>query len=232
MPCENCTKRGCSEICPDGVRDRTTVRLDSLEPKADVTINNRVAALEAFIQRHIGSLPETEASSASSDSQRAGNRLPVEADTAPFSGCLTVGMSHPEHSRTSGTGSTSCNPSGTNVWRTKDQAGSSGYSAREPSATRTTLRNDPPAEGTSGQGIAGDQMDDAWLFPEAEGTSHAAPPNLANAPHETQHNREPGDGTLAISHTGRSKYVGPTAGSEWLLDVGLVNVFGMYTTTV
>jgi hypothetical protein len=30
---------------------------------------------------------------------------------------------------------------------------------------------------------------------------------------------ELGDGTLVISASGRSKYVGPTAGSEWLVDV-------------
>ncbi|GFZ52287.1 hypothetical protein JCM24511_10060 [Saitozyma sp. JCM 24511] len=218
VPCSNCVRRSCREICPDGTRaDRGSTR----EPPSD--LRERLSALENLLTQHGLPVPTSTdqlnqplVSDTSEHSSRP--QPPVETALVPV-----VPPSEPL--------APAFHPA---PWDTSPMSRMTHSTFLVPSATRSTAML-PDLSGSNAQ----TNIDPMPIFEptitttprsvhfdynvpsSSDGVSSGwnAPAGVpARVTHLEAGEHDQSFGTLVISHSGRSKYLGPTAASEWLKD--------------
>ncbi|WWC87429.1 uncharacterized protein L201_002318 [Kwoniella dendrophila CBS 6074] len=184
VPCENCIKRSCQHLCPDGAR---------AGPRSE----KKKAKLDAANK------------SGSEEQQTAGSSAPPRSRTA-----------NSEHPQPILGTAVSPNQSAVPQFSPSDQQPEDNtrplpISASSSYVPDTAVIN--PIQITAGNSF------EEWRRPPPLPLAQPSRSTLDNSVDRFDHNHaspnaEQSHGTLVISHTGSSKYLGPSAASEWLKD--------------
>ncbi|WWC67436.1 uncharacterized protein I206_101344 [Kwoniella pini CBS 10737] len=211
VPCSNCIRRKCSELCPDGVKE---TRKQVFDIKAAESLQKRLLTLESLLADHGVDVPPTS-----------------EIDHYPFN---NNNKRRRESSR-----STTSRPSASPRYRSPSIS-----NIRQPISSHRDYPIHPSLHqrhGSNGSPLPNEP--NYWIRPSTDYSSiHPLPPipipHMASSPQKsselipvdsanqlrTNNMPEPGlpspvehsHGTLVIGQEGRSRYLGPTAGTEWL----------------
>ncbi|WVF70366.1 hypothetical protein IAT40_005156 [Kwoniella sp. CBS 6097] len=263
VPCSNCVRRKCSDLCPNGMKE---TRRQIFDVKTAESLTKRLATLEGLLAEQGIDVPESEPSTRSpktaSPSGRGHNKRRRESSasldgrqgdgfssnnvgsTSGYRGTSTTVHTYPSpryreirpgpshsrslsisHTRSVPTSSARENdypnslpPSLESHSRPSPPTQDHMYWSRNPPAPVSTLNHRQPSSG--GQYMRS--------HPEPSDKQHESSPVVL----EDDHIQRPGrsrspvqhsHGTLVIGHSGRSRYLGPTAGTEWLKNQELRN---------
>ncbi|OXG79806.1 hypothetical protein C345_05536 [Cryptococcus neoformans A2-102-5] len=184
VPCENCVKRSCQEICPEGVREGPR----NVKKQARPSSSNDGDLPAARRRRDTGTL-----------SARSPSITLPRADTFASEPVTTAG------------------PVAPTVAAPHDGSPAQiDFSNRHMRSSINLNEVDPQSVQTVSDDIA-PRLD----LPAAGPFRSMSDSTNVSQTVITQRTEEPGaqsHGTLVISHTGSSKYLGPSAASEWLKD--------------
>ncbi|KAK8846529.1 hypothetical protein IAR55_005615 [Kwoniella newhampshirensis] len=199
VPCSNCVRRQCAHLCPDGTKE---TRRSGIDAKAAQQLQRRISALEGLLAAHGVDVSDDlthKRSSSRSQSRRFSNtsddnhtrRRAIESPTSPR-------FSYNSSSRRSTSPSrlvTSHHHHSHAHSHHHQQPPSNTYSPRSPSmsARQPSLPHLPSIQ-----------------------TFNSGGPPLPPPHTRSESTVEPSHGTLVIGRSGRSRYLGPSAGTEWL----------------
>ncbi|ODN75930.1 hypothetical protein L202_05915 [Cryptococcus amylolentus CBS 6039] len=197
VPCSNCVRRGCRELCPDGTKE---TRRGGLDAKSAEALQKRLTTLEGLLSEHGLEVGED------SSIQRRPSRRDSDATSVHRSSILGEDWKPNRGTSESPYYSTS---------NRRSRSPSRGRG--EMQASRYPISNSP---GTN-----------PFSYPSPNGGPSSSQPSSIVAPHpqlppissfNTRGSAPVGSpvehshGTLVIGKSGRSRYLGPTAGTEWL----------------
>lgn len=214
-PCSSCVKRNCAALCPDGIMKKDPIDQASLLHYSDLLIGY-VSQLERAINASGGVAPDRPAAVPTSVAdfveKCTGSLESASQIISQARGSLARAVLKDEHAgldaQDARTGTTpSCSllnsdKSEHSHWMTS--------AASDPNIGRQEFRRDNPRPSSSGTSTPHDSR----LTPQNVSRTRSS-----QSPERQGHEdgaRHQGFGLLAISESGSSKYVGPSAGSEWL----------------
>ncbi|KAL7422804.1 hypothetical protein Q5752_002100 [Cryptotrichosporon argae] len=243
-PCSHCIRRGCQSLCPNGIR----VKRKASEQGSDVAeLKDRLASLESLLAQALPQLIQQRASGASSSLAGAGigpskqRRVSVPDEAAYHASSSSPADSPYSLSDARAPGAQRGQAAADDAHATygsRDRA--THMSRRLPLVAREdgvrfdygspqfAAPNGGPAgraeeqggrqDGSSGDGGRGSRVAERGL-PDEQSVREATDRRGAAEPRDGRDGRdEQGFGTLLIGRSGRSKWLGPTAGTEWLKD--------------
>ncbi|OCF30850.1 hypothetical protein I317_05061 [Kwoniella heveanensis CBS 569] len=227
IPCANCVRRSCGHLCPERERPQGNAGATGLL--------SRLETLEGVLQQHGIPLP-TSSAQTSAVPTRAPSSVPAVQQQPPPPSALHTGRDQQSFAASSHDLSQAASP----IVNQKDLAEASGShtSPPQPTATASThalfdLANaaalthyTPPSSSST---IQPTEADNGPLMTQQElhrvrfdfSTPSAETLSMhpsVEAPMQQDSPDTQSYGTLVLSHGGRSKYLGPTAASEWLKD--------------
>ncbi|WWC65511.1 uncharacterized protein I303_108129 [Kwoniella dejecticola CBS 10117] len=203
IPCANCVRRACGHLCPEKERPQGNVGPNGLL--------NRLETLEGMLQEHGIPLPSSAApvnraatpSNPAPDSLRQRSSSLFKHNDQPS---LDI---HTSHNNNQPKASTSISPSVPVEGALSDLADAAALSHHEDASTQG-MDSGPSIPQPELQQVRFD-----FSTPSVEALNiykPVEPPRPDDSPDNQSY------GTLVLSHGGRSKYLGPTAASEWLKD--------------
>ncbi|KAK6904287.1 hypothetical protein I203_107803 [Kwoniella mangroviensis CBS 8507] len=221
IPCSNCMRRKCAELCPDGVKES---RRQLFDVKATENLQKRLSILESLLAEHgvqVPTSPDTinedqspqvtgkrrrESESSHSIEQHHHTSLHHSRPHQHHSGKLLESSSSPRYSSpsinarppvsaTRGYPYTSPRDSDSVYW----DRNNSDYRrlTPPPPALPAPLQHPGSSPHKSSDMIPGSSLNPAGIHTPRSPVGHS-------------------HGTLVLGQEGRSRYLGPTAGTEWL----------------
>ncbi|WVQ83747.1 hypothetical protein IAT38_005891 [Cryptococcus sp. DSM 104549] len=204
IPCSNCVRRGCRELCPDGTKE---TRRPGLDAKSAEQLQKRLSSLEGVLAAHGLEMDDD------TNVYRRGS--PRRDSMSSMRGGSTNGES----------------------WR-----GAPGHSESPHFSHRRSRSPSRLAHPTSDQHhtprflqfsespVGGPSRDPSFALPPPPSMPQPQPPiagipppqlppisSFSSGPHGQPGSAvEHSHGTLVLGKSGRSRYLGPTAGTEWL----------------
>ncbi|CAO1623746.1 unnamed protein product [Sympodiomycopsis kandeliae] len=213
-PCTSCIKRHCAALCPDGVMKKDPIDHASLLHHTDLLFKY-VASLEGVIQKAGFTLPthdEATPVSIVDFLEKCTGETTSDKDLQSLTLPLKQASSHSRHSSSSSScsGETAAGEAKPNAVLSQANSARLSLSHYSQSLSATAQQEDSHGEnaGSSDPGLP-----DAYAIPHPP-SRNDNPCTEGNAQEKPK--RRQGFGTLAISESGSSKYIGPSAGSEWL----------------
>ncbi|WRT65255.1 uncharacterized protein IL334_002198 [Kwoniella shivajii] len=204
VPCSNCFRRKCSELCPDGVKE---TRRQTFDVKAAEQLQKRLSTLESLLADNGVEVPSPETDIHSPAISQTHNKRRRESSFSvdrshPLPDLSRVGPSSPPYrSPIEGrrTPISSAREYALPTNRQSEPGPSSRHApmfwGRETSDYRLPASSSPQQSMHMHSGVT-DPLDGGITLPRSPvGHSH---------------------GTLVLGQEGRSRYLGPTAGTEWL----------------
>ncbi|WVQ76376.1 hypothetical protein IAR50_006041 [Cryptococcus sp. DSM 104548] len=199
VPCSNCVRRACRELCPDGTKE---TRRGGLDAKSAEVLQKRLATLEGLLTEHGLDIGE----------ESSGQRRPSRRDSDAAS--LHRGSIQGEDWKSNR--GTSASPYYSTSNR-RSRSPSRGRQATEIQAPRYPISSSPranPFSYPSPNGGPSSSQTNGIVAPRPQlphiSSYNTHGSNSVSSPVEHSH------GTLVIGKSGRSRYLGPTAGTEWL----------------
>ncbi|WWC87416.1 uncharacterized protein L201_002305 [Kwoniella dendrophila CBS 6074] len=247
VPCSNCVRRKCSELCPDGVKE---TRRQTFDIKAAENLQKRLSTLETLLADHGVDIPS---STENDNNQTIGKRRRDSSSTHSLdhskSRQNSIGAQNHQHHQS-------------HQYPYSDLQGelSSSPRYRRSPSTSTITSTRPPISSTREHPYPTPRQIDLlpsssshesvyWARTDEQSgySRHHPPPLPPPAPRSVSHPSSPHNstdmipgssmnsidgsipprhlprspvahshGTLVIGQEGRSRYLGPTAGTEWL----------------
>ncbi|ORX41278.1 hypothetical protein BD324DRAFT_613935 [Kockovaella imperatae] len=196
VPCSNCVKRHCKELCPNGIK--TTKRSGGLTAQAAEQLQSRLSSLERLLERHGIDIGQGLHSTANDTRSHAIN------PNGPVKRTLSSDDSYqPPDKRSRGEMYTSDRLDMPHTRRHSEM----GYPS---SAERHELHLPLPSPSLSSGRPYATPMQNAGPSGSGHGTARSFGSGPLHSPIEHSH------GTLVLTQSGSSRYLGPTAGTEWL----------------
>nr|KIR83485.1 hypothetical protein I308_06147 [Cryptococcus tetragattii IND107] len=245
VPCSNCTRRGCQELCPNG--SKQTVKGNSED---SVELRKRLEAVESLLTQHGVALPPSTSNGNSNDNEMA-NRPRSKSDTIEEDAMnrrSSVQMTSPSRYQneaqrdraTSVSARRSQSPASQPFPRNQSIAAStnpskiiqsqtSHHAEDVHSAPVDPISNPTPTYGSMTMPSPGlnrvhfdfntsaEDYRQTWAAGPHPSISYRHPSTVSSVRSDPIQ-QEQSFGTLVLSHGGGSKYLGPTAASEWLKD--------------
>ncbi|ODN81761.1 hypothetical protein L202_02144 [Cryptococcus amylolentus CBS 6039] len=217
VPCNNCVRRQCHTICPEGVRITRQYLASS-----DSELATRLEHLEGIVSRH-GLEPIPERGRSKSSTKRISSPSPSARDLQePPSGSANA-SSGPRADQDPTPRRTSARPtfdfetaSSTSAARNEPPGQSPITISPYPSHPfQYDIPEHSPAPGA--QPLSPFPSRASQISPHVHDGTGENKETIKHSP-DMDTEGEQSHGTLVISHGGRSKYLGPTAASEWLRD--------------
>nr|ODN85910.1 hypothetical protein L203_04409 [Cryptococcus depauperatus CBS 7841] len=224
VPCSNCIRRNCHELCPDGTK---ATRRSVMDAKTIDTLQKRLSKLENFVSdqgyeidddhciqlRHFinqdstssaalyacpNSLPSNSLQSRRELLYAGSHRSLRDSSTSPHYSASNRRSRSPSH-----------RISDHDRRASRFSYDSPSTSSVQVSMMSSVLSHQPPL--VSGQGLSinqneGSNREGGMQLPPISSFGHMP----SDTPIEQSH------GTLVLGKSGRSRYLGPTAGTEWL----------------
>ncbi|KIR39943.1 hypothetical protein I307_04958 [Cryptococcus deuterogattii 99/473] len=245
VPCSNCIRRGCQELCPNG--SKQTVKGNSED---SIELRKRLEAVESLLTEHGVALPPSTSNGNSNDNEMA-NRPRSKSDTIEEDAMnrrSSVQMTSPSRYQneaqrertTSVSARRSQSPASQPISKNQSVAAPTNPSqiiqSQTPhhagdvhSAPVNPISNPTPTYGSMtmvSPGLSRVHFDfntspedyrQTWAAGIHPSISYRHPSTVSSVRSDPTQ-QEQSFGTLVLSHGGGSKYLGPTAASEWLKD--------------
>ncbi|WVR04222.1 hypothetical protein IAU60_001222 [Kwoniella sp. DSM 27419] len=207
VPCSNCSRRKCAQLCPHGVKE---TRRQVLDIKTAEQMQKRLATLESLLAEQGVDLPSgsPEGDSPVSRKRRRGSSDSVDVD-APGQPGLPIKQPYPRYREIQPSGSPPSRHAPISATREYGlpPRPQSGPSRSHPIPTATTNEAHP---GYWVKSTPPDYARPAQSHSPVALNLMQQEPSAGRSPVQHSH------GTLVIGQAGRSRYLGPTAGTEWL----------------
>ncbi|WVW79032.1 hypothetical protein I302_100995 [Kwoniella bestiolae CBS 10118] len=220
IPCSNCVRRKCGELCPDGVKEP---RRQLFDVKATENLQKRLSTLESLLADHGVEIPSSNTEAISP--QVTGKRRRDSSQSVDHHH-----HHHPHHHQ---------NPHSHHPHPHSSHSVNPLESSSSPRYRSPTINARPPISAAREYPFHSPRDNDSvyWDRSITDGRPPPpAPPSLQQLPSSPRKSsdmmhvgssnagsmptpRSPvghSHGTLVIGQEGRSRYLGPTAGTEWL----------------
>ncbi|OWZ37418.1 hypothetical protein C347_00109 [Cryptococcus neoformans AD2-60a] len=247
VPCSNCIRRGCQELCPNG--SKQTVKGNSED---SVELRKRLEAVESLLTQHGVTLPASTSNGNNTNDNEMANRLRSKSDTIEEDAInrrSSVQMTSPSRYQNEAQRERTASDSA----RRSRSPASSPIPGNRPIATLTNpsqmiqprishlaedvhptpanpVSNPTPTYGSMTMvsppelsrvhfdfNTSAEDYRQTWTAGPHSSSSHHHPSTISSVRSDPAQ-QEQSFGTLVLSHGGGSKYLGPTAASEWLKD--------------
>ncbi|UOH84813.1 hypothetical protein LQV05_001627 [Cryptococcus neoformans] len=247
VPCSNCIRRGCQELCPNG--SKQTVKGNSED---SVELRKRLEAVESLLTQHGVTLPASTSNGNNTNDNEMANRLRSKSDIIEEDAInrrSSVQMTSPSRYQNEAQRERTASDSA----RRSRSPASSPIPGNQPIAALTNpsqmiqprtshlaedvhptpanpVSNPTPTYGSMTMvsppelsrvhfdfNTSAEDYRQTWTADPHSSLSHHRPSTISSVRSDPAQ-QEQSFGTLVLSHGGGSKYLGPTAATEWLKD--------------